>query len=51
MIKGFLLAFNVILIVLFLSISIYATKVKKNGIGALMAAISIIILLKLYMSF
>lgn len=43
MIKGFLLAFDVILIVLFLSISIYAAKVKENGIGALMSAISIII--------
>ena len=43
MIKGFLLAFDVILIVMFLVISLYATKVKENGIGALMAAISIII--------
>lgn len=45
MIKGFLLAFDVILIVLFLVITIYAVKVKEKGIGALMAAISIIILL------
>lgn len=43
MIKGFLLAFDVILIVMFLVISLCATKVKENGIGALMAAISIII--------
>lgn len=43
MIKGFLLAFDVILIVMFLVISLYATKVKENGIGVLMAAISIII--------
>lgn len=43
MIKGFLLAFDVILIVMFLVISLYATKVKENGIGALTAAISIII--------
>ncbi len=43
MIKGFLLAFDVILIVMFLVISLYATKVKENGIGLLMASISIII--------
>lgn len=43
MIKGFLLAFDVILIVMFLVISLYATKVKENGIGVLMASISIII--------
>ncbi len=43
MIKGFLLAFDVILIVLFLAITIYAVKVKEKGIGALMAAVSIII--------
>lgn len=43
MIKGFLLAFDVILIVSFLAFAIYAVKVKEKGIGALMAAVSIII--------
>lgn len=43
MIKGFLLSLDVILIVMFLAITIYSVKVKEKGIGALMAAVSIII--------
>lgn len=45
MIKGFLLALDIILIVMFLAFTIYSVKVKEKGIGSLMAAISIIILL------
>lgn len=45
MIKGFLLAFDVILIVLFLVIAIYAVKVKEKGIATLMGMISVIIAL------
>lgn len=45
MIKGFLLAFDVILIVLFLVIAIYAVKVKEKGIATLMGMVSVIIAL------
>lgn len=45
MIKGFLLAFDVILIVLFLVITIYAVKVKEKGIATLMGMVSVIIAL------
>ena len=45
MIKGFLLAFDVILIVLFLVIAIYAVKVKEKGIATLMRMVSVIIAL------
>lgn len=45
MIKGFLLAFDVILIAMFLVLSFYAAKIKENRIGVLMATVSIIILL------
>ena len=45
MIKGVLLAFDVILIVLFLVIAIYAVKVKEKGIATLMGMVSVIIAL------
>ena len=45
MIKGFLLAFDVILIVLFLVIAIYAVKVKEKVIATLMGMFSVIIAL------
>lgn len=45
MIKGFLLVFDAILIVLFLEITIYAIKVGGKGLGELIAETLIIILL------
>lgn len=45
MIKGFLLAFNAFLIVLFLAVAIRAVKTKEKGIGALMGVVSVIIAL------
>ena len=45
MIKGFLLALDIILIVMFLAFTIYSVKVKEKWIGSLMAVISIVILL------
>ena len=45
MIRGFLLAFNVILIVLFLIGMIYGLKVKEESIGFLAGSIALIITL------
>lgn len=45
MIKGFLLAFDVILIVIFLIGTIFGVKTKETGMGLLSGAIAFIITL------
>lgn len=45
MIKGFLLAFNAFIIVLFLIITIRAVKIKEKEVGVVMGIISVIIAL------
>ena len=45
MIKGFLLAFDVILIVMFLIGMFFGIKTKKTGMGLLSGSISLIITL------
>lgn len=45
MIKGFLLAFDVILIVIFLIGMIFGVKTKETGIGLLSGSIALIIAL------
>lgn len=45
MIKGFLLAFNVILIVIFLIGMIYGLKTKDKGVGVISGSIALIIAL------
>lgn len=43
MIKGFLLAFDLFLIGMFLGLTIYSIKIKEKGIGILMSTITAII--------
>ena len=45
MIKGFLLAFNVILIVIFLIGMIYGLKTKDKGVGVISGSIALIMAL------
>lgn len=45
MIKGFLLAFNVILIVMFLIGMIYGLKTKDKGVGVISGSIALIMAL------
>ncbi len=45
MIKGFLLAFNVILIVMFLIGMVYGLKTKDKGVGLLSGSVALIMAL------